>query len=105
MIPAIPSINTFQSGISYQVPKCNDISVVMISVPYFDIAEIEVNMEESLTLSQYQRLGIDLSLVGDKWGELKQSVVVHQAWFMVINNSLLTVSVLPPCLVLIQNAS
>lgn len=104
LIPPIRSINTMQSGISCQKlvgPMLGRYLVIAISVPYFDIGMIPDRLVESLTVSEYSRLGMGLLPIRDTDGERKQGVLVHQAWFLVFNNGLSTACVLLPCVVLI----
>lgn len=66
----------------------NAFLALMVYMPYFDISTIPGGKTESLTLAEYRLLERGELVQNPPSGDWSKDLLVHQAWFMMLNNGL-----------------
>lgn len=66
----------------------NAFLALMVYMPYFDISTIPGRKTESLTLAEYRFLDRGELVQNSPSGDCNKDLLVHQAWFMMLNNGL-----------------
>lgn len=75
----------------------NAFLALMVYIPYFDISTIRDSKTESLTLPEHRHLERgEPAIQCPPGGDRNKDLLVHQAWFMMLNNGLASLLIWAP---------